>query len=105
MRHPKPVSEMTREELIRDIETSSVIVRVSACLSLVLGVFGFLASLSVWGVAVGAGAGVFALLVGWAALSEHPHGWTRRMARSGVVAGGLALVVCAVWVAVAVLGV
>ena len=75
-----------------------MIQRVSACLSLVLGVFGFLASLSVWGVAVGAGAGVFALLFGWAALSEHPHGWTRRMARSGVVAGGLALLVCTVWV-------
>ena len=43
-----------------------MIVRVSAWLSLVLGVYGFLAALSVWGVAVGAGAGVFALLF--------PHG-------------------------------
>jgi hypothetical protein len=32
-------------------QTAAVIVRVSAWLSLVLGVYGFLAALSVWGVA------------------------------------------------------
>jgi hypothetical protein len=82
-----------------------VIVRVSAWLSLVLGVYGFLAALSVWGVALGAGAGVFALLLGWAVLREQPLGWTRRAARGGVIAGGLALVVSVVWIVLAVFGV
>jgi hypothetical protein len=82
-----------------------VIVRVSAWFSLVLGVYGFLAALSVWGVAVGAGAGVFALLFGWAVLREQPLGWTRRAARGGMIAGSLALVVCAVWVVLAVFGI
>jgi hypothetical protein len=60
-----------------------VIVRVSAWLSLVLGVHGFLAALSVWGVAVGAAAGVFAPLFGWAVLREQPLGWTRRAGEAG----------------------
>ena len=82
-----------------------MIVRVAAWLSLVFGVYGFLAALSVWGLAVGAVAGVLALLFGWAVLTEQPLGWTRRAARVGIVTGGLALVVCAVWVVLAVIGV
>lgn len=79
-----------------------MIVRVSAWLSLVLGVCGFLISLYPLGVLVGAGAGVLALAFGWAVLMEHPVGWTRRAARGGMIAGGLALVVCVVWVVLAV---
>jgi len=79
----------------------AVIVRVSAFLSLALGACGFLVSLYPLGVLMGAGAGVFALLFGSAALTEHPDGWTRRAARGGIAAGSLALVVCAVWVALA----
>lgn len=81
-----------------------MIVRVFAWLSLVFGVYGFLAALSVWGLAVGAVAGVLALLSGWAVLTEHPLGWTRRAARGGIMMGGLALVVCAVWVVLAAVG-
>ena len=81
-----------------------MIVRVSASLSLVLGVCGFLISLYPLGVLVGAGAGLFALLFGWAVLRERPLGWTRRAARGGMIAGGLALVVCVVWVVLAVFG-
>jgi hypothetical protein len=82
-----------------------VIVRVSALVSLALGVYGFLASLTVWGVVAGAVSGAFALLFGWAALTEQPLGWPRQTARAGIVAGGLALVVCAVWVTLAILGI
>jgi len=82
-----------------------VVVRVGAFLSLVLGVYGLLAALSVWGVVAGAVMGALALLFAWAALTERPGGWTRRMARAGMLTGGLALVVCAIWVVLAILGV
>ena len=77
--------------------------RGSAFISLALGVFGFLASLYPLGVVAGAISCVLALLFGWAVLTEQPHGWTRRAARAGIMTGGLALVVCSVWVVLAVL--
>jgi hypothetical protein len=78
--------------------------RPKGTISLVLGVCGFLISLYPLGVLGGAGAGLFALLFGWAALTEQPLGWPRRAARAGIVAGDLSLVVCAVWVVLFVLG-
>ena len=75
-----------------------MLVRVSAFLSLALGVYGFLAALTGWGAVVGAVAGAMALLFGWAALTEDAVGRTRWSARVGVVAGGLAIVVLFVWV-------
>ena len=82
-----------------------MVVRVGAFLSLVLGVYGLLAALSVWGVVAGAVMGALALLFASASLTERPGGWTRRMARAGMLTGGLALVVCAIWVVLAILGV
>ena len=50
-------------------------------------------------------AGPFAVLCAWAALSEHPQGWTRRAALIGLVAGGLALLGVLVLFTLAALGV
>ena len=65
--------------------------RVSAYLSLFLGIWGTLAVLSVWGAGVGLGSGVLALICGSAALSERPEGRVRRVARAGVAAGAIAV--------------
>ena len=65
--------------------------RVSAYLSLFLGIWGTLAVLSVWGAVVGLGSGVLALICGSAALSERPEGRVRRVARAGVAAGAIAV--------------
>jgi hypothetical protein len=83
----------------------AVLLRVGAFVSLVLGVYGLLAALSVWGAVTGAVMGALALLFAWAALTERPDGWTRRVARAGMLTGGLALIVCAIWVVLAILGV
>jgi hypothetical protein len=82
-----------------------VLARVSAFVSLVLGLWGFAAALSVWGLGVGALMGGLALLCGWASLSERPAKRTRRLALVGVATGAAALVVVLVWIVLAAVGV
>ena len=68
-----------------------MLARVSAYLSLFLGIWGALAVLSVMGAAVGLAFGLLALICGSAALSERPEGRVRRVARAGVAAGAIAV--------------
>jgi len=82
-----------------------VLVRIAAWASLVFGLYGFVAALSLWGAAAGAVMGALALLFGWACLTERPSGVTRRVAQVGVAAGVGAFVVVLIWIMLAILGV
>jgi hypothetical protein len=82
-----------------------VLARVSAFLSLVLGLWGFAAALSVLGLVGGVVMGPLAVLFGWASLSERPPKWTRRVALSGVVTGSAALFTALVWIVLFMFGV
>ena len=82
-----------------------MLARLSAYVSLALGLYGFVAALSGYGAAVGAVMGVLALLAGWACVTEHPPARTRRLALVGMVAGSAALATVLVWIMLAVLGI
>ena len=82
-----------------------MLVRLSAWMSLVLGVFGAITALYPLGVGVGGVSAGLAILFGWAALSEHPAARTRRVAVLGVAAGSVAIALVLVWVTLAILGV
>jgi len=80
-----------------------VLVRIAAYLSLLLGIWGALCVLSLWGAAAGLGSGVLALICGSAALTERPEGWIRGVALAGVAAGASVVIGFVVLILVAVL--
>jgi hypothetical protein len=82
-----------------------MLVRLSAYVSLVLGIWGALAVLSVWGAAGGLALGVIAVICGSAALTERPKGRIRRVALIGVTTGAIAVSGFLIWILLAVLGI
>jgi hypothetical protein len=82
-----------------------MLVRMSAYASLVLGIWGALAVLTVWGAAGGGALGIIALICGSASLMERPRGRVRRVALIGVTTGAMAVIGFLVWILLAVLGI
>ena len=82
-----------------------VLVRLSAYASLVFGIWGALAVLSVLGAGLGLPLGVIALICGSAALTERPRGRVSRVALIGVTTGAMALSGFLIWILLAVLGI
>lgn len=82
-----------------------MLVRLSALLSLLFGVWAVFAVVTILGVYGGGLAGALATICGLAALSERPEGWTRRAALIGLVTGGLAIFGLLVFLVLAAFGV
>jgi hypothetical protein len=82
-----------------------MLVRLSAYASLVFGIWGAVAVLSVLGAGLGLALGVIALICGSAALTERPQGRVRRVALIGVTTGAIAVSGFLIWILLAVLGI
>jgi hypothetical protein len=82
-----------------------MLARLSASTSLILGLWGALAVLTVLGVGAGLALGAIALVCGLVALSERPNRRVRRVALAGTAFGAFAVTGFSIWVLLAVLGV
>jgi hypothetical protein len=82
-----------------------MLVRLSAYTSLVFGIWGTVAVLSVLGAGLGLALGVIALICGSAALTDRPQGSVRRVALIGVTTGAIAVSGFLIWILLAVLGI
>jgi hypothetical protein len=82
-----------------------MLARLSASTSLILGLWGALAVLTVLGVGAGLALGAIALVCGLVALSERPNRRVRRVALAGTALGAFAVTGFSIWVLLAVLGV
>jgi hypothetical protein len=82
-----------------------MLARLSAYTSLILGLWGALAVLTVLGAGAGLALGAIALVCGLVALTEPPNRRVRRVALAGATLGGVAVTGFFVWVLLAVLGV
>ena len=82
-----------------------MLARLSAYTSLVLGLWGAVAVLTVLGAGAALALGAMALVCGLVALTERPNRRVRRAALGGVTLGALAVTGFFIWVLLAVLGV
>ena len=75
----------------------------AAWLTVILGAYGVVAVVSVWGIVAGGFAGAMGTLIAVAVLTDRPQRRTRRVARVGLGLSGIALGVCvAVLIAIVV---
>ena len=82
-----------------------MLARLAACTSLILGLWGALAVLTVLGVGAGLALGAIALVCGLVALSERPNRRVKRVALTGATLGAVAVTGLFIWVVLAVFGV
>ena len=82
-----------------------MLARLSACTSLILGLWGALAVLTVLGVGAGLALGAIALVCGLVALLGRPNPRVRRVGVTDAALGAFAVTGFFIWVVLAVLGV
>jgi hypothetical protein len=82
-----------------------MLARLSAYTSLIVGLWGALAVLTVLGAGAGLALGTITLVCGLVALTERPNRRVRRVALAGVTLGAFGVTGFFIWVLLAVLGV